>query len=299
MLGDLPVFEPDDRVLVDYRTSDDAGVYRFGDGRALVQTVDFFTPVVDDPVAYGRIAGANALSDIYAMGIVLFKMLTGTLPFTADTPATLATRIVQGSPPAPSTVRPDLGLDAMFDVIFERATARDPQVRYPTWEDFAADLAALAGGDAEEDRPAAMRSLAFFRELSDESLMELAPMGRWFDVRAGSQLVGEDDAGYSFFVLVRGQMRVTRGGTLLGIRAAGEVLAETGFLLKSGRKRFSTLTAVTDCTVIEFDPDVLWLASAETTRNLQRAFLATMAERLVHAEGALAEMLAARSVTLF
>ena len=68
MLGDLPVFDPDDRVLVDYRTSDDAGVYRFGDGRALVQTVDFFTPVVDDPVAYGRIAGANALSDIYAMG---------------------------------------------------------------------------------------------------------------------------------------------------------------------------------------------------------------------------------------
>jgi selenide, water dikinase len=68
VLGDLPVFESDDRVLVDYRTSDDAGVYRLDEGRALVQTVDFFTPVVDDPVAYGRIAGANALSDIYAMG---------------------------------------------------------------------------------------------------------------------------------------------------------------------------------------------------------------------------------------
>lgn len=67
MLGDLPVTS-DDRVLVDYRTSDDAGVYRLDARRALVQTVDFFTPVVDDPVAYGRIAGANALSDIYAMG---------------------------------------------------------------------------------------------------------------------------------------------------------------------------------------------------------------------------------------
>jgi selenide,water dikinase len=68
VLGDLPVFEHDDRVLVDYRTSDDAGVYRLDERRALVQTVDFFTPVVDDPVAYGRIAAANALSDIYAMG---------------------------------------------------------------------------------------------------------------------------------------------------------------------------------------------------------------------------------------
>lgn len=58
----------DSRVLVDYRTSDDAGVYRLDERRALVQTVDFFTPVVDDPHAYGRIAAANALSDVYAMG---------------------------------------------------------------------------------------------------------------------------------------------------------------------------------------------------------------------------------------
>lgn len=59
----------DPRVLVDYRTADDAGVFALdGHDEALVQTVDFFTPIVDDPFAYGRIAGANALSDIYAMG---------------------------------------------------------------------------------------------------------------------------------------------------------------------------------------------------------------------------------------
>jgi selenide,water dikinase len=67
VLGDLPV-EPDPRVLVDFRTADDAGVYRWEAGPALVQTVDFFTPIVDDPYAYGQIAAANALSDVYAMG---------------------------------------------------------------------------------------------------------------------------------------------------------------------------------------------------------------------------------------
>ena len=67
MLGDLPV-SSDDRVLVDYRTADDAGVYRLDAERALVQTVDFFTPIVDDPYVYGEIAAANALSDVYAMG---------------------------------------------------------------------------------------------------------------------------------------------------------------------------------------------------------------------------------------
>ncbi len=55
-------------LLVGLATSDDAGVYSLGDGRALVQTVDIFTPVVDSPHDWGRIAAANALSDIYAMG---------------------------------------------------------------------------------------------------------------------------------------------------------------------------------------------------------------------------------------
>ena len=55
-------------VLVGFDTADDAGVYRLTDDLALVQTVDFFTPIVDDPYTFGAIAAANALSDIYAMG---------------------------------------------------------------------------------------------------------------------------------------------------------------------------------------------------------------------------------------
>jgi selenide,water dikinase len=55
-------------VLVGFDTSDDAGVYRLTEDCALVQTVDFFTPIVDDPYTYGAIAAANALSDVYAMG---------------------------------------------------------------------------------------------------------------------------------------------------------------------------------------------------------------------------------------
>ena len=58
----------DPNVLVSFHTSDDAGVYKLRDDLAVVQTVDFFTPIVDDPFDFGRIAAANALSDIYAMG---------------------------------------------------------------------------------------------------------------------------------------------------------------------------------------------------------------------------------------
>ncbi len=67
VLKHLPA-ESNPNLLVGFETSDDAGVYRINERQALVQTVDFFPPIVDDPYQFGRIAAANALSDIYAMG---------------------------------------------------------------------------------------------------------------------------------------------------------------------------------------------------------------------------------------
>jgi selenide,water dikinase len=61
-------FPTDENLIVGLERADDAGVYRISDDLALIQTVDFFTPIVDDPYGFGQIAAANALSDIYAMG---------------------------------------------------------------------------------------------------------------------------------------------------------------------------------------------------------------------------------------
>ncbi|ETI70268.1 selenide, water dikinase [Neobacillus vireti LMG 21834] len=68
MLRLLPKQEPVPELLVGLDTSDDAGVYRLTDTIALIQTVDYFTPIVDDPYMFGQITAANALSDVYAMG---------------------------------------------------------------------------------------------------------------------------------------------------------------------------------------------------------------------------------------
>jgi selenide, water dikinase len=67
VLPDVPRW-PNTNVLIGFETNDDAGVYRVSESIALVQTVDFFTPVVDDPYTFGAIAATNALSDVYAMG---------------------------------------------------------------------------------------------------------------------------------------------------------------------------------------------------------------------------------------
>jgi len=84
VLRELPQIE-DPNVLVGTATADDAGVYRLTDEIALVQTVDFFTPIVDDARDYGRIAAANALSDIYAMGArPLAALAIGAFPENLD-----------------------------------------------------------------------------------------------------------------------------------------------------------------------------------------------------------------------
>ena len=67
VLDGLPL-QKDPNLLVGFDQSDDAGVYRIDEDKALVQTVDFFTPMVDDPYTFGQVAAANALSDVYAMG---------------------------------------------------------------------------------------------------------------------------------------------------------------------------------------------------------------------------------------
>src|SRR6185437_10084446 len=67
VLAPLPR-QMDARLLVGSETFDDAGVFRLSDDLALVQTVDFFAPIVDDPFDFGQVAAANALSDVYAMG---------------------------------------------------------------------------------------------------------------------------------------------------------------------------------------------------------------------------------------
>ena len=85
----------DPNLLVGFETSDDAAVYRLSDELALVQTVDFFTPIVDDPTLFGQVAAANSLSDVYAMGGRPISALT-IVAFPASRPPELLEQILRG-----------------------------------------------------------------------------------------------------------------------------------------------------------------------------------------------------------
>ena len=95
VLHQLPRPE-DPNLILGPHTSDDAGVYRIDEGRALVVTVDFFPPIVDDPYLFGQIATANALSDVYAMGGTPL-VATTVVCFPKDLPVIVLSDILQGS----------------------------------------------------------------------------------------------------------------------------------------------------------------------------------------------------------
>jgi selenide,water dikinase len=100
---------------------DDAGVFAFGRGQALVQTVDFFTPIVDDPYDYGRIAAANALSDVYAMGGKPITALALLCYPDAELPPEVMREILRG------------GQDKMSEAevsILGGHTVRDPELKF-------------------------------------------------------------------------------------------------------------------------------------------------------------------------
>jgi selenide, water dikinase len=96
VLRHLPAAAVHPDLLVGLATADDAAVWRLDDERALVQTVDFFTPIVDDAYTYGAIAAANSLSDVYAMGGEAFLALA-IAGFPDDLPQDLLAEIVRGA----------------------------------------------------------------------------------------------------------------------------------------------------------------------------------------------------------
>ena len=108
-------------MIVDHRTGDDAGVFRLDEETALVQTVDFFTPVVDDPESYGRIAAANALSDVYAMGGRPLTALSIAAFPDRDFPPEWAAAIVRGG----ALVLREAGC-----ALLGGHTIRDPEVKF-------------------------------------------------------------------------------------------------------------------------------------------------------------------------
>lgn len=241
-------------------------------------------------------AKATVQSDVYALGMVMYMLLAGRPPFEASNAASLAYQIVNHEPMAPSSIRK--GITADIERIVHRAIAKDLATRYQSWEEFGKDLAAIwesehspqqtKGEVSDTERFSLLKKLAFFRNFPENELWEVLKISQWRSFAADRVLIKEGDVGDSFFLLVAGTVRVTRGKRLLNVLSVGDCFGEMSYLAKSDGPRSATITTATKCIVMKVRAEDLNIASTDCRRLFDRKFLETLVERLETANQQLA-----------
>jgi eukaryotic-like serine/threonine-protein kinase len=225
-------------------------------------------------------------TDLYSLGVVLYELLTGEPMYSAKSLPGLMQCILSDSPPRLADKRPDL--PAALDAVLARVLAKKPQERYQTGCELAEELAgafaapaanALPGTD--EERFAALRPLQFFKEFTDNQLQDVIQAVAWRSFEPGACVIRESEDSQGFFVLVSGEVHVTKGGARIATICAGECLGEMGYL--SGAPRMASAEAVGPLVLLVFDKNVSEWASMAVQMRFQKVFQRTLIERLTRA----------------
>jgi eukaryotic-like serine/threonine-protein kinase len=248
----------------------------------VVQTAAMGSPYYMSPE---QIQGkeVNFHSDMYSLGVVMFELLTGKRPFTAENIDQLLQKILNQDAPAPSSARADL--PKALDGVVLRALKKDPKQRYATWAEFAGELskggAMVLPKDAipDSEKYVLLKNVPMLSLLADSELWELARAGRWKRIPKGKQIVKEKDRGVSFFFLAQGDAKVTRGGKLLNMVSGSEFFGEMAYIA-GGEARHATVESHTDVLIAEFEPPALDKMSLGAQLQLTRALVRNVSDRL-------------------
>ncbi len=233
-------------------------------------------------------------TDIYSLGVVMYQLLTGVLPFNATNNFSMMYQITTVEPALASTHRREI--PPQVDAIVRRAMQKDLDRRYQSWDEFSFDLAEALSLDtvrrasdqvADSEKFNTLRAMEFFREFTDAELWEVLRISSWQDAAPGKVLVREGDPGDYFCILASGEAKVTKRNKLLNILNAGECFGEMSYLSRQTNERSADVVALSPARVITIRCDDLAHASDACQHRFDRAFMSILVDRLTLANNRL------------
>jgi serine/threonine protein kinase len=225
-------------------------------------------------------------SDMFSLAVVVYELLTGRKPFDGETDFATMYKITTVQPSPPSLLRADL--PAAVDAVVMQALEKKPDARYSRWSDFAdallsvsRSLPARRAAEREGERFAELRALSFFSEFHDPALWETLRLARLNTFARGSVLMREGDPGDSFFVILQGQVTVSRNAWKLATLPSGVTLGEMTYLEPGNPARSATAIAGSDVVALEIRNEALRHGSEELQTCFDKAFIKLLVNRLI------------------
>lgn len=236
-------------------------------------------------------------TDIYSLGVTMYKLLTGKLPFDATNNFSMIYQIMNIEPQPPSTYRPEIPPE--LDAIVLHAMQKEPNGRYRTWDDFASELVHFFSSEApahkqifDTEKFAMLRELAFFKRFSDVELWEVLHFSEWLKLEKDAPVIREGEESSAFYVIAMGTVKVIKQGRLLNLLHKGDCFGEMVVLDENEYRRTTDVVAKTDVTLIEIKPEVLEQASAGCRFKFSDTFLRILVKRLAVANTRISHLLA-------
>ena len=227
-------------------------------------------------------------TDIYSLGVVMYQLLTGKLPFIAANKASLLYQIMNIEPSAPSTRRTDI--PQQLDHAVMRALSKNPKDRYQTWGEFSRELTQTyrhlelpPDSISDTEKFNAIKALGFFRGFRDVEIWETVRIANFRRIQPEQIVIREGDVGENFYVIAAGQAKVTKDSSLLETLEAGNCFGEILYFEDTKAKRSTTISSIAAMTLIEIKALALQKASDGCQKQFNQAFLRILIERLTTA----------------
>ena len=236
----------------------------------------------------------NQKTDLYSLGVLLFQLLTGRLPFRAGNQGALIYKIVNMDAPSVCALNPNL--PAGLEPILKKALEKDLYNRYRNGAEFAKDLSTvryqmLDETDTQQDSEhfERLRGLEFFKEFEDIELWEVLRISVWREVSDKVALIREGDNNRIFGVIVDGFVEVSIEGKSLCRLGSGEVVGEMTYLHPDDTKRSATVVTLEPTLFLEINSAALDLSSDELLERFRKTLIAKVLSRMREANKALAK----------